>query len=231
MLDIVQRYAPIVGAIKKNPPKEKKIIEVGGGGEGLGWYLPDYQIIDADIEFVKNILPNVKPIKAKAEKLPFKDNQVETVISVDVLEHLPTLKKKRTAIKEMLRVAKRDLILAVPTGKESLEIHKKLCDLVRRRYPKLKRHYLEEHLKYGHPEKEEVLKMIREAGFKTKIKIKKNANVHLWFLFHKIYLKIPQLYHFLRHRRFWHQVLKPVLPLLNFGPSIRTIFYIRILKN
>ena len=53
MLDIIQRYTPIVKAILKDQPEDKKILEVGGTGEGIGWYLPDYQIIDCDIEFKK----------------------------------------------------------------------------------------------------------------------------------------------------------------------------------
>lgn len=226
MLDIVQRYAPIVKAILKDPPRDKKILEVGGTGEGIGWYLPDYQIIDCDIEFKKKILPNTKPIKVKGVKLPFPDDSYNIAVSVDMLEHLTTRKKQAQAIKEMLRVAKQKVFLAVPTGKESLQVHQEFYRFLKRRKTNQDYRYLKEHLKLGHPEKEEILRMIKESGFKVKVRTEKNANIWLWLVFQKIYTLFPKFYHLFKYRRFWYYFLSPTLPLLNFGPTIRTIFYI-----
>jgi len=162
MLDIVQRYIPVVNAIKRARLKTKKIVEVGGTGEGVAFYLPDYEIIDCDIQFVKNILHNVTPIKNKGGRLPLPDNYVDILISVDMLEHLPIKKNREKMVKEMLRVAKSKVILTIPTGEKSLEAVRKFGELFHKKYPKIKNKYVIEHLTYGHPEKEEVINMIKE---------------------------------------------------------------------
>lgn len=226
MLDIVQRYTPVVNEILKDPPKEKRIVEVGGTGEGLGWYLPGYQIIDCDLEFVDNILPNTKPIKASGEKIPLSDNHAEIVVSVDTLEHLPTKRKQAKMIKEMLRVASKKVIIAVPTGRPGYETTKKFAQVYKQKYPGKHHQYLEQHIKYGHPEKEEILAMIEISGYKTKVRTKKNANNSFWLIYQKIYLNFPQLYHVLRYRRFCYLILRPIFPFFNLGSTMRTIFFV-----
>lgn len=231
MLDKVQRYTPVVNAIKKERLKVKQIVEVGGTGEGIAFYLPDYEIVDCDIEFVKNIPPNVKPVKSKKEELPLPDNYTEIVVSIDMLEHLPTNDRRQKMVKEMLRVAKRKVILTVPTGKESLETIKKFGELFHKKYPRIKHEYLNEHLAYGHPQKEEIIEMIKNSGFTTEIRTEKNANIKLWLLFQKLYLNFPKLYLIFRYQRFWYHLLRPIIPLCNFGKTIRTIFYINLGKK
>jgi len=231
MLDIVQRYIPVVNAIKRARLKTKKIVEVGGTGEGVAFYLPDYEIIDCDIQFVKNILHNVTPIKNKGGRLPLPDNYVDILISVDMLEHLPIKKNREKMVKEMLRVAKSKVILTIPTGEKSLEAVRKFGELFHKKYPKIKNKYVIEHLTYGHPEKEEVINMIKNGGFKTIIHTQKNTNTTLWLLFQKFYIKFPKLYLIFRYRKFWYHILKPFSFLFNFGKTMRTIFYIELDKK
>lgn len=230
MLDIIQRYIPIVNGIKRVRLKTKKIVEVGGGGEGIGFYLPNYEIIDCDIQFVKNILPNVKLMKIKGGMLPLPDNYVDIVISVDMLEHLPTNEKRAKMIKEMLRIAKRNVFLAIPTGEESLKANEIFGKLFHKKYPHIKHKYVTEHLKFGHPEKDEVINMIKNSSFITKIRTKQNTNIKLWLLFQRLYLNFPKLYLLFRYRRLWYYLLKPFSPLFNLGKTMRTIFYIELIK-
>lgn len=231
MLDVVQRYAPAVKAVKQERLKIKRIVEVGGAGEGIAFYLPDYEIVDCDIEFVKNILPNVKPVKSKGDKLPLPDNYSDILVSVDMLEHLPTYNKRQRLVKEMLRVAKCKVILAVPTGRGSFEAIKKFGKLFYKKYSGIKYKYLDEHLTYKHPLKKEIVEIIKNSGFATAVRTEKNTNIKLWLLFQKLYLKFPKLYLIFRYRRFWYYLLKPVFPLCNFGKTMRTIFYINLDKN
>ncbi|WP_201864667.1 class I SAM-dependent methyltransferase [Microvirga soli] len=61
----------------------------------------------ADIEF----------IPAKIERLPFRDNEFDTVVCTHVIEHILDY---RTAIAELRRVAARRLIIIVPMERESI---------------------------------------------------------------------------------------------------------------
>jgi hypothetical protein len=225
MLDVAWRYAPVVDEILKDPPPDRKIVEVGGGGEGLGWYLPDFQIVDCDAQFVKNVLPDTKPIRVREEKLPLPDNYTEVLVSVDMLEHLPR-KKRLRMIQEMLRVARKKVILAVPTGKESLQAVAKFAKMFEKRYPGKKHQYSGEHLKHGHPEKEGILKMIKKIAPQARVKTRKNTNIRLWLFFQKIYLRLPGFYRVFRYRRAWQRILRPFSPLLDRGKTFRTVFYI-----
>ncbi|HUW21968.1 MAG TPA: class I SAM-dependent methyltransferase [Candidatus Bathyarchaeia archaeon] len=231
MLDVVARYAPVVNKIKKYPPKDKKIVEIGGTGEGLGFYLPNYQIYDCDIRFVENLLPNTNPVKGRGEKIPLPDNFAEIIVSVDTLEHLPTFRKRTQMIKEMIRVAARLVILAVPTGTKSKQAIEKFGQLFKAKYPNIDYQYLNEHLKYQPPENGEIIKTIKEAGIPVRVSIKKNTNIKVWLLFQRFYLRFPKLYLIFRYRRFWYHLLKPVFPLLNQGETLRTIFFVQLEKT
>ena len=231
MLDIIQRYAPIVDCIRKEKIKDKKIVEIGGSGEGIAYYLPSFEIIDCDIEFSKNILPNVKAIKIKKEKIPLPNNYADIVISVDVLEHIPRHKREKL-ISEIFRIARRKVILAVPIGKESLDAVKKLDVLMSKKYNKKKDRYIKEHLKYGHPEVKEIIKIIKNLPIESKIKIKNNASIKLWLAFQKLYLSLPKLYLLFRYRRFSYFLFNPLIKISNFGQTMRKIFFIDlIIKN
>lgn len=231
MLDVVQRYAPVIDIVKKCKLKKKEIVEVGGTGEGASFYLPNYKIIDCDIEFVKDILPNVRPVKYKGRKLPLPDNYTDIVISVDMLEHLSNKKRQKEMVKEMLRVAKKTVVLGIPCGKESLAAIRKFGQWFRQKHPNVHYKYLDEHLAYGHPEREEIIQMIKDSGFKTEIRVKKNTNINLWLLFQKTYLTLPKLYLIFRYRKLWYYLLKPIFPFCNFGKTMRLIFHININKN
>lgn len=122
MLDIIQRYAPIIDQIKKDSYTPKKIVEIGGGGEGIGSYLTDYQITDFDIIFVDPPLANTKIVKLtkNQKRIPLKNNSADIVVCVDTIEHLPTKIQKQHMINEILRIAKKKVYIAVPTGQHSL---------------------------------------------------------------------------------------------------------------
>lgn len=68
--------------------------------------------VDSQKYFVKKALkkyPEIDFQSGKAEKLPFKNNQFDTIVAFDILEHIDD----ELAIKEIFRVGKR-LIFSVP---------------------------------------------------------------------------------------------------------------------
>ncbi len=207
MLDVVVRYSPIVRSIKKEHLKTKIVLEVGGGGEGIGYYLPDYQIVDCDINFSKTVLPNVKQVKYNGGKLPFPESSYDILVSVDVIEHIPSNIKRRKIINEMLRVARKKVIIAVPVGKNSLEAVKVFRKLYQEKHKGCNHKFAEEHIRYGHPSKKMIIQTIEKSKYKKRIYTENNTNITFWLLFQRIYLKLPWLYLIFKHRRLLYFIL------------------------
>lgn len=103
----------------------KRVLDVGTG-EGVVPFLakkPGRKIVAVDISRANikaakarqekgNWRPKTEFLLADAENLPFADNSFDTVICLHVLEHLPNFQK---GLRELRRVAKGRMIIAVPT--------------------------------------------------------------------------------------------------------------------
>lgn len=78
-------------------------------GCGIGWFYKKYDKKKnvTNLDFVKRDLPNFK--KSELTKLPFKKNSFDTVVCLDVLEHL-TNGEDMKVLNELLRVGKRVVI-------------------------------------------------------------------------------------------------------------------------
>lgn len=65
-----------------------------------------------EIQIRNGYNPRTKFVQGDAERLPFPDEGFDTVVCLHVLEHLPNFQK---GLRELKRVAKRRIIIAVPT--------------------------------------------------------------------------------------------------------------------
>lgn len=100
--------------------KSEKILDVGCG-EGvtlnriqqlkLGKKLEGIDYSDEAIEIGKKTFPNLTLKKADIYSLPYKDNSFDLVLCNEVLEHL---EKPQDALKELIRVSNKYLLLSVP---------------------------------------------------------------------------------------------------------------------
>ncbi|MDP3888451.1 MAG: class I SAM-dependent methyltransferase [bacterium] len=226
-LDTDLRYRHVVRLLNKNGLKEKDtLLEVGSGPAGLTRYLKR-EITGLDKEFPKETSPFLKPITGSAVKLPFISKSFDHIICLDVIEHLPR-QNRRKAIVEMLRVAKQDVILAMPIGK----LAQKQDELLQNQC--LETHsekgVLAEHLKYGLPSQEEmtqaILKGAHSCRKKVKIRVYSNTNLHLRKIFMSLYFSASPF----KRKLFW--LLLPLVyfwKLFNFGECYRKIFVISIL--
>ena len=93
--------------------KPKTVLEVGKGTGILGTLLMhygiDYQSADID--------PDLKPDHiASATDLPFEDDSFDVICCFQVLEHIP-YEFFQQAITELLRVAKKQVIISLPNAK------------------------------------------------------------------------------------------------------------------
>lgn len=146
-----------------------EILEVGAGVlSPLAQLRPDTLTLDISLK------PGVKLI-ASASNLPFKDRSFDVVVCLDTIEHLPR-RMRDQAIKEMIRVAKKRVIISAPLENGEEFLGRKFDLLFLQWYRK--RHKADpplttEHLRYIEPYPEEFY----SYGFK----ILPRGNADLWF--------------------------------------------------
>ena len=103
MLDLVQKHAG------------QRILDVGCGHgvNSVELINRGFQCvgIEANEEYSKEAQKYIEAYHMKAEKLEFPDKSFDTVIMLEVLEHI---RDPYTALSEVVRVAKKNLIVSVP---------------------------------------------------------------------------------------------------------------------
>lgn len=117
------RVTTVLGMLKGMQPTE--VLDIGSGRGAFLWllldtfaWLPitaldvlDYRI--TDIEAVRDGgISTLTPVHGDATHLPFDDGQFDGVTMLEVLEHIPDT---AAALKEVCRVARRFVVLSVPS--------------------------------------------------------------------------------------------------------------------
>lgn len=162
--EVALRYLPVVSEVKRESPNS--VLEVGSGGLGIAPYL-GREVTGADTQFSLPIHPFLKPVKVSGAKLPFADKSFDLVISVDTLEHINP-RDRKAFLQELFRVAKKEVILAFPTGTKAAQQDEELARAYRGKF-KTDFPFFTEHEKYGLPDKEEVLKIIKTTVPKARV--------------------------------------------------------------
>jgi len=190
MLNWAVRYLPIITALEKLRPAT--VLEVGSGSQGLARYA-GRTIVGVDITFSPPLHPALVPVRASALALPFPDDSFEAVVSSDMLEHVPH-DGRAAAIYELLRVARRFVVLAYPVGAGAMDDDAQLAQrLARLRRPRPA--WLEEHLATGHPTRDEVAALLDERATIRSRQSISNRRVHRNLLFAEA---IPGIGHVVR---------------------------------
>jgi Methyltransferase domain len=132
------------------------VIDVGGRGRQLAWFLPSAKVSTA------NIVPPADFI-VDARVLPFTDGEFDVVTSCDTLEHMPA-EQRPEHVAELVRIARRRLVLCCPYGspakqKAEWDVAEVVRDVVGTTLP-----YLQEHLEFGFPPEDDVTAMVRAAA-------------------------------------------------------------------
>ena len=78
---------------------------------GIGKRLEGIEYLQAAIDLGKKTYPDIKITKGNIYELPYKDNSFDLVLCTEVLEHL---EKPGDALKELVRVSKKYLVISVP---------------------------------------------------------------------------------------------------------------------
>lgn len=222
--EVALRYIPVVNEIKKLG-KYSTVLDVGSGGLGIAPYLKR-KATGIDLKFNPPFHENLERIKASANKIPFADDVYDAVVSVDAFEHMNE-KERQKAVSEMLRVAKKLVVIAVPSGKLAYLQDKKLSKLYKKKFGK-KYKFFEEQLSLGLPEEKEFAEYITISAEKLKIDIKlkmlNNENLAL-----REFLMKGWITRNIFANIFFRKVLLLFIPLftkMNHPPVYRKIFII-----
>lgn len=111
-------YSSLISLIK--PLKAVSILDAGCGEgftmerlskSGIGKNIEGVEYSKEAISFGKKLFPHLTINQGSVYDLPYKDNSFDSIICTEVLEHLEEPAK---ALREMLRVSKKYLIISVP---------------------------------------------------------------------------------------------------------------------
>ena len=224
--EVALRYLPVVDEIKKIKTSPT-IMDIGSGGLGIAPYYGK-KVTGVDIRFRPPYHPKLERIRASALKLPFADKVYDVVTAVDAFEHLEPGDRAK-AIKEMLRTAKKMVVIAVPCGESAHIQDKKLSSLYRRKYGK-KYHFFEEQIRYGLPEEKDFKDVINDAADQLKLKISMkildNENLKLREFLMKGWMSKNILLEIIFRKILLFAI--PVFKLMNHPPVYRKIFVVNI---
>ena len=214
--EVAVRYLPIVAEIKKF--NYQTVLEVGSGGLGIAPYL-GRKVVGLDTKFAPPFYPLLERKIGSGLKIPFPGKSFDVVICVDTLEHVAAGDRQKI-ITEMRRVAKKEIIIAVPTGPEASHQDKQLNEVYKKIHGK-SFYFLDEQINRGLPTKEEIKEIMGDN-----IGIEKNEPLALRNFLMRGWMK-PD---FLNKIFYWKILLLfiPLFKLFNRPPYYRTIFYKRI---
>lgn len=164
---------------QENSNQELKILDIGGFGSKLSWFLPHgtkLTVLDQK-EAPSNNKTNY--IQGDARKLPFSDNTFDLVLSSDMLEHIDQSDRLKVLF-EMVRVSKRFFILAAPFNsiynqKAEKYINNQFLEYTGQNHP-----FLIEHIEKGLPDPvltEEFFNQINLPYLKIG-----EGNIYNWYL-------------------------------------------------
>lgn len=219
------RYLPIISVLENRKMLDSKILEVGSGSLGITPYLK--RSIDAiDVDFSGPQTPLLNKISGTADSLPFRKNSYDVLICSDTLEHLKKNQREK-AIEEMMRVAKKLVIIVVPIGNLSQEQDKKLDTYYQKIFSK-KNGFLSQHVQNGLPSTNEILvifdRLSRKLNKEAKITSKPLLNLKIREILMRTWITKNRYIYYLYLKGYL--ILIPLLRIMNWGNCYRKLFMV-----
>ena len=116
MLNWLCRYAPVSAlALDEAGRLQTSLLDVGSGPHGLACAAPGVEFVGMDMDFPLPATPAMVAIRNEPGPFPFADAAFGTVVSLDVLEHVPPA-DRRDVVLEMTRVSAHRVIVACPSS-------------------------------------------------------------------------------------------------------------------
>ena len=178
--DVYQRFSAIISLVGSlNLSEKPSILDVGGYPGALADFikeaLPGVRAITLD----RPVCPRESYISGSAEALPFAHSSFDAVLSSDTIEHL--LPEHRIlAVKEMLRVSKRWLVIGAPFKSPCVEFAEEKINALYQKCFKKSHPWLMEHIERRLPDLSMIRKILEESG--AGVTVYPNGSVVSWFI-------------------------------------------------
>jgi len=116
MLNWLTRYAFVHDALEFDVAGHlrESVLDVGCGPHGLATVAPNAQFAGVDLDFPGPVAPGMLAFRNEPGPLPFADAAFDTVVCLDVLEHVPP-GERAAFVDELARVAARRVLVACPS--------------------------------------------------------------------------------------------------------------------
>jgi len=227
---IALRYLPIADKIRRSKTKNPTVLEVGSGSLGIAPYLKQ-EVTGVDAVFNQPSFPLLRQVIGTAVSLPFSDNYFDFVLLVDVLEHLSKNDRKK-AVSEAIRVASKEVVVAVPCGAQAENQDKKLSKIYKEKY-KESFDFLKEHITFGLPKDADIKLLITNAAKEYNkrfiLQVKGNINLSVRKFLMKGWMTKSLIIDIFFRKVFF--IFIPLLRLCNFKPTYRKIFFVQFRNN
>src|SRR5689334_6658552 len=91
MLNWLTRYAFVSAELELAPDGtlRESVLDVGCGPHGLSTAAPETKFAGVDVTFPTEVAPGMVAFRNEPGPLPFADGAFDTVVCLDVLEHVP----------------------------------------------------------------------------------------------------------------------------------------------
>ena len=165
MLNWLTRYAFVQAELEFDArgALTESVLDVGCGPHGLSTSAPNAVFVGVDLMYPGPIAPGMIGFRNEPGPLPFQDGAFDTVVCLDVLEHVPP-HDREAFVQELARVAARRVLLACPSD-EGAWINELLRDTYTARGIPVPT-WLSEHDEHGLPTASEIAAVCgAPAGF------------------------------------------------------------------
>lgn len=157
--DVFFRHLLVARELTKIPDL-RTVLDVGGSLGEFRKFRDDLKVITADVVGAD--------VTYSGDKLPFKNQSFDAVVSIDTLEHIPPGKRIKF-VGELFRVAKKNLVVIAPyASAQHLKHEEKIKSKFLKKGKDVPR-YLMEHLKYGLVTDEQIGEITRRYDLSSKL--------------------------------------------------------------
>lgn len=225
-LDVELRYRAVARLIRSEVGEDTQLLEVGAGAVSIGDHL-GHRSTAVDTMFDNSAGKYADRVQASAGCLPFPDKSWDIVVSIDMLEHIPPEFRDRV-LREMIRVTRSLLVLAVPVGEAAYKHDIELHNYYISKHGQPHR-FTREHVEFGLPTLEQTRDSLELAAENTGRELHLDVRRHLNIGFRSRYMKLG-LHSSILARAMYVAMFPLALlgPVYDRGICYRTIFSARL---